>query len=128
MGSRPFQKAEGEDEELVAVAEAGEAVLAPAVGLAARVVVGEVVPGVAVGAVVLAHRAPGALADVRPPAPPRGDRGVFLLEALVLFRETDRALVEGDFMPGRPGAGARPWALFLAHAAPNVRKERCRPR
>src|SRR5262249_33693080 len=42
---------EGEDEELVAVAEAGEAVLAPAVGAGAGVVVGEVVPGVAVGAV-----------------------------------------------------------------------------
>ena len=62
---------EREDQELVAVADAGQAVLAPAVGLAAGLVVGEEVPGVAVGAVVLAHGAPGALGDVRTPAPPR---------------------------------------------------------
>ena len=60
----------GEDEELVAVADAGDAVLAPAIGLAAGQVVRQVVPGVAVGAVVLADGGPGALADVRPPAAP----------------------------------------------------------
>ena len=47
------------------IAESGEPVLAPAVGARARVVVREVLPGAAGGAVVLAHRAPGALADVR---------------------------------------------------------------
>jgi hypothetical protein len=39
----------GEAEQLVAVADAGDAVLAPAVGLAAGQVVGQVGPGVAVG-------------------------------------------------------------------------------
>ena len=58
-------------EALLVVAEAGQAVLAPAVGAAAGVVVGEVVPGVAVGAVVLADGAPLALAQVRPPPLPR---------------------------------------------------------
>src|SRR5512147_2391509 len=57
-----------EADELVAVADAGDAVLAPAIGARAGVVVREELPGVAPGAVVLAHRAPGAVADVRPPA------------------------------------------------------------
>ena len=60
----------GEAQELVAVADAGDAVLAPAIGLAAGQVVRQVVPGVAVGGVVLADGAPGAVGDVRPPAPP----------------------------------------------------------
>src|SRR5262249_20762287 len=55
---------------LLVVADAGDAVLAPAVGAAAGVVVGEVVPGVARCAVVLADRAPLTLAEVRAPAPP----------------------------------------------------------
>ena len=62
---------EREAERLPVVADAREPVLAPAVGARAGVVVREVAPRVAVGAVVLAHRAPGALAEVRPPVPPR---------------------------------------------------------
>ena len=54
----------------MAIADAGEAVFVPAVGARPRVVVREVVPGRAVRAVVLAHRAPGALAQIRPPALP----------------------------------------------------------
>src|SRR5438477_562924 len=50
----------------------GDAVLAPAVRTRARMIVREVVPGGAAGAVVLAHRAPRALADVRSPCAPRG--------------------------------------------------------
>src|SRR5512139_3644159 len=64
---------------LVLVAQAGDAVLAPAVGAAARLVVGEVIPGVAPRAVVLAHSPPLAFAEVRPPAPP--------LRAVVALRE-----------------------------------------
>jgi hypothetical protein len=60
---------------LVAIAEAGERIFVPTVGAAARVVVREVVPRAAVGAVVLAHRAPGAVAHVSAPAlPVRGAR------------------------------------------------------
>src|SRR5207247_6842843 len=61
-----------------------EPVLAPAVGAAARVVVGEVVPGGAVGRVVLAHRAPLALGQVRPPALPVAFTASVLLEAALL--------------------------------------------
>ncbi len=52
------------------VADACYAVFAPAVGARARLVVRQVVPGVAVGAVVLAHRAPLAFADIGAPAAP----------------------------------------------------------
>ncbi len=69
-----------EAQHLVVVADAGQAVLAPAVGARTRLVVAEVVPGVAVGAVVLAHRAPLALAQVRAPFLPVGLAGARLLE------------------------------------------------
>ena len=63
--SRPFQKAKrntgaGYDH------EAGETILVPTIGARARVLVGEVLPRLAVGAVVFAYRAPGPLTDVRP--------------------------------------------------------------
>ena len=62
---------EREAQQLLLVADATEAVLAPAVRARTRVVVREGGPRVAVGAVVLAHGAPGPFAHVRPPAPPR---------------------------------------------------------
>src|SRR3954470_1089045 len=61
---------EGEAEQLPVVADAGEAFLVPAIGARARVLVGEVRPGVGVGAVVLADGAPRALGEVRAPVPP----------------------------------------------------------
>jgi hypothetical protein len=83
-GIAAVPQGQSEDQELIAVADARQAVLAPAVGPAAGVVVREVVPGVAVGAVVLTHRAPGALADVGAPAPPRGPSQAVVFEAVVL--------------------------------------------
>src|SRR5918992_2049709 len=61
---------QGEAEILVPVADAGQAILVPTVGPRAGVIVREVAPGVAAGAVVLAHRAPRALRQERPPAVP----------------------------------------------------------
>lgn len=52
------------------VGEPGQAVLAPAIGTAAGMFVGEVAPGIAIGAVVLAHRAPLSFTQVRPPLAP----------------------------------------------------------
>src|ERR1700742_573376 len=52
------------------VTPAGNAVLAPAIGPAAGVIVREMLPCSPVRAVVLADRAPLALAQIRPPAPP----------------------------------------------------------
>src|SRR5205085_11600248 len=52
------------------VTDAGQAVLAPAIGAGPRMVVREVAPGVALRAVVLAHRGPRPLADIgTPPFP-----------------------------------------------------------
>ncbi len=71
-------------EHLLAVAEAADAVLSPPVCAAARMVVREVVPRGPICAVVLAHRAPLAVADVRTPSPPVGTPEAVILEARVL--------------------------------------------
>src|SRR5437867_1160662 len=69
---------------LLVIADPGDAVLAPAIRAAAGVVVGHVFPGVAVWTVVLAHGAPLAFGQVRPPKfPALLPRGV-LLEAKLL--------------------------------------------
>jgi len=66
---------QGEAEELLAIADPSKSVLSPSVGPRARLVMGEIVPGVAVLAVVLTDRAPLTLAEVRPPFLP-GDSGL----------------------------------------------------
>ena len=67
----PVPEREREAEVVADVRDPGHAVLVPAVGARAGVVVGEVVPGVAALGVVLADGAPGALAQVRAPLVPR---------------------------------------------------------
>src|SRR3954468_5723602 len=57
-------------EDLIAITEAGDAVLAPAERLRSRQIVREVRPRIAVRAVILAHRSPGAVGEVRPPLAP----------------------------------------------------------
>ena len=59
---------------LLVVADPGDAVLAPPVRAGPRLVMAEVRPGVAAVAVVLADRAPLALAQVRPPGAPGNAR------------------------------------------------------
>src|SRR5438105_14329049 len=61
---------QAESEQQVVVAKASDSVLAPALGPAARMIVREIFPGRAVFAVILAHRSPLPLAEIRPPAPP----------------------------------------------------------
>src|SRR6266700_2358374 len=53
------------------VAKPADPVLAPAIGPAARMIVREIGPRIAVGAVILAHRPPLAIADIGSPTPPR---------------------------------------------------------
>src|SRR6185503_6528672 len=72
---------------LVAIADPGDAVFVPAIGARARLFVGEVVPGIAVRAVVFAHRAPRALGEVRAPALPVD--GLLQAEPLVVHRLFD---------------------------------------
>ena len=57
--------------QLVLIGEAGQPIFARTVGAGAGLIVGEVVPRVPVGAVVLAYRAPLALAQVGSPLLPR---------------------------------------------------------
>src|SRR5262245_3683033 len=59
-----------EAEALVVIAQAGQPILTPAIGPRAGLIVGEVIPGIAAVAVVLAHRTPLALAQVRSPLLP----------------------------------------------------------
>src|SRR5439155_19602150 len=59
-------------EDLVSIAEAGDAVLSPAIGLRSGKVWGEERPGVAVLAVVLAHRSPCAVRQIGTPLVPAG--------------------------------------------------------
>ena len=66
----PVPQREPQTEPLLDVAESGESVLSPPVGPGPGVVVREVRPGLAVGAVVLANGAPLPLADVGPPEVP----------------------------------------------------------
>ena len=97
----PFQKAGAKHEELIAVAEPGDAVLAPAVRLAPRQVVRQVAPGIAVVAVVLADSGPGAVADVGAPAAPAADIVLNLLQAGVFARAHEtRFTLKADCFAG----------------------------
>ena len=69
-GVAPVPEREGEAEALVIVGDAEQAVLAPPVGARARMVVREVAPRRPVRRVVLAHGAPLALGQIRPPPLP----------------------------------------------------------
>ena len=75
---------ECEAQPLVIVADAGQAVLAPAIRPRPRLVVSEVVPGIPVVAVVLAHRSPLALAQVGAPPLPCSAAFARLVEPLLL--------------------------------------------
>jgi hypothetical protein len=65
---------------LVAIGDSREAVLAPSIRARTRMIVGEVAPRVAVGAVILADRAPAAFAQIRTPAFPVAPALAGLLE------------------------------------------------
>ena len=62
---------QGKTQPLMVVAEPRQAVFAPMIGAGPRLVVGEVVPRVAILAVILADGLSLALAEVRSPLPPR---------------------------------------------------------
>src|SRR5438093_1184368 len=66
----PVPQRQAQAQPLVDVAEAGQPVLAPPVRAGPRVIVGQVIPRVAVGAVVLSDRAPLPLTDIWPPPVP----------------------------------------------------------
>jgi hypothetical protein len=79
----------------LAIGDAEQAVFPPPVHAAARVVVREVGPALAVGGVVLAHRPPLAFREIRSPALPVAVALDVLVEALALDAREARDLVGG---------------------------------
>ena len=77
-------KGEGKTQILIAVADASEAVFVPTVCPAVGVFKGKILPRVARGTVVFAHRTPCPFAQVRPPVTPVG-AVLPVLEQLLLF-------------------------------------------
>ena len=118
----PFQSASARQSSWRMSEMPGHAVLVPAVRARAGVVVREVVPGVAALRVVLAHGAPGALAQVRAPLVP-GVRG----EEVVLgaARRLGEARVLGGL--GRFGMGISPsgseWCQIEEVPGPRVERD-----
>src|SRR6266851_168679 len=100
------------------VAKPADAVLAPAIGPAARVIVREIRPRIAVSAVVLAHRPPLAIADIGPPAPPRHAASGFVEPAAFFcLRDARRAFPAASNHRSRQscrrGGNSRCWIKFL---------------
>ena len=74
---------EREAEPLVVVGDSSQSVLAPVIRARTRLVVAEVIPGVAVVAVIFAHGAPLAFAEIGPPLLPRSVRVAGFFETLL---------------------------------------------
>src|SRR5271166_5933729 len=72
---------QGKAQALLLVADAGDAVLAPVIGAGSGLIVSEVVPGVAVVAIVLPDGSPLSLTEIRPPKSPRGSLVSRVIEA-----------------------------------------------
>ena len=104
---------EREAEPLPVVGDAGQSVLAPVIGARARLVVAEVVPGVAVVAVVLAHRAPLPLAEIGSPFPPRGGLGTGFLQATTLGVHLQPSLIQ---VLSSRGVARLPWATHATRS------------
>ena len=90
---------EGQADVLKPVAEAGESVLVPAIDAAAGLVVGEMVPGIAAGAIVFADGAPGPLGEVGAPVLPVARRAALSLKR----RCSAVGWSDTDGIPYKPG-------------------------
>ena len=94
----PVPERQREAEPLLAVGDSRDPILAPAIGPRAGLVMAEIIPGVAVRAVVLAHRPPLPLAEIGAPFPP----------GLLLFPGFAQAIMLGSHLgliPQGFGAG-----------------------
>ncbi len=92
---------EGKAQPALAIADAQEAVLAPAIGAAAGVIVREIIPALAGGRVILADRPPLPLGKIRTPPLPIGLAAMGLLQALLFGRH------ESQYRVRRAGLAAR---------------------
>ena len=105
-------ESDGKAQALLLIADAGDAVLAPMVGARSGLIVSEVVPGVAVIAVVFPDGSPLSLAEIRPPEPPGHSLAPRFLEA----RPFGRLRWIGSRVPGHqsiPKNRAQPRSQFL---------------
>src|SRR5204863_6237046 len=101
----PVPQRDGEADLLMPVANSGQAIFVPAIRLRPRMIVREVLPGGPAVAVVLAHCAPGALAEVRSPSFPVRFPAARFFESL-LFRCHARVKAEqARNIPGLLGKG-----------------------
>ena len=118
-------QAQGQTEPLLVVGDAEQAVLVPAVGPPAGIVVGERAPRVAVGRVVLADGAPRPLGEVGAPAPP-GLPGTRRDEAPAL-RPVDRRRrstpPRGVTRARAPRSAHRIFVALAASSVPSTRQE-----
>jgi len=95
----PVPEHQGETEPLMVIAESGDSIFAPTVGATARVIVGKIVPGIAVRTIVLADGAPLALAEVGSPFTPET---ILRFGALLLRNAEEFALIgKVDSVHGR---------------------------
>src|SRR5262249_59382948 len=72
---------QGKAQTLMAVADTGNTVLVPPIGARPCLVMRKIFPGFSGGAVIFAHRAPCALAQIRPPTLPVVDSMQRFLQA-----------------------------------------------
>ncbi len=86
----PVPQGQGKADDLMAIANAGEAVLVPAIGTRPGLIMGERVPGCSIRAVVLTHRAPGALAQIGSPAFPVAPALRVFVKTLLFCRDRRR--------------------------------------
>src|SRR5262249_31978710 len=90
----PVPQSEGEANVLSPIRNAGETVLVPTIRTRPRVIVGKVVPGRSVRAVVLADRPPRPLAQIgSPPLPVLAARAGFLQTAFFSIHDNGPSLV-----------------------------------
>ena len=102
-----------EAEQLAVIGDPSEPVLAPAIGPRAGLVVAEVVPRVARVAIVLPHRPPLPLREIRSPFPPRGGLGTGFLQATTLGVHLQPSLTQG--LSSR-GVARLPWATHATRS------------
>src|SRR5271166_7859 len=73
-GIAAVPKCQCKNQQLIPIANPGNTILAPAIGLAACLIMGKKIPSVPVRTIVLPNSSPGPVADVGPPFPPWRDR------------------------------------------------------
>ena len=79
----PIPERQREAKPAFTIRDAEQSILSPAIGPAARVLEGKILPAISISRVVLAHRAPLALRQIRPPALPILDPLCILGQALI---------------------------------------------